>query len=46
MNKEKIRAKAILGLPLSARERACYLLFLATSEEVKVFLDKERGVKQ
>ena len=39
---KRIKSKVILGLPLTARERAYYLLFLATSEEVKLFLAKER----
>lgn len=37
--KEKIRAKAILGLPLTEKERALFLLFYATSEEAKSFLN-------
>ena len=35
------RAKVILGLPLTARERAEYLLFIASEEEVQKFLEKE-----
>lgn len=41
MNKQKIKCKAILGLPLTARERSYYLLFLATDDEVKEFLKNE-----
>lgn len=44
MNKERIRAKAILGLPLTARERAVYLLFIASDKEMREFLARE--VKQ
>lgn len=40
---QKIRAKAILGLPLTAKERATYLLFIATNEEMKAFLRREKG---
>ncbi len=36
--KARIRAKAILGLPLTARERATFLLLIATDEEVNAFL--------
>lgn len=43
MNKDMIRAKAILGLPLTKRERAYYLLFVATSKEMKAFLKSEQG---
>lgn len=42
MNKEKIRAKAMLGLPLNERERATFLLFVATDEEAKTFLKTEK----
>lgn len=42
MNKERIRAKAVLGLPLTERERAAYLLLIATTEEMNDFLAKER----
>lgn len=30
MNKQRIKGKAILGLPLTAKERAIYLLLIAT----------------
>ena len=48
MNEEykKIRAKAILELPLTKKERAIYLLFIATTEEMHEFLDKEKGDKR
>ena len=45
MNKEQIKAKAVLGLPLSDRERAIYLLLLASDEEYKAFLNWEKGGK-
>ena len=40
---ENIRARAILGLPLTKRERATFLLFIATNEEMRAFLARERG---
>jgi hypothetical protein len=39
--KERIRAKALLGLKLTERERAQFLLFIATDEEAKDFLKRE-----
>ena len=42
MNKQKIKCKAILGLPLTARERAVFLLLIATEQEMKEFLKKEK----
>jgi hypothetical protein len=39
--KERIRAKALLGLPLTAKERSQFLLFIATDEEAKDFLKRE-----
>lgn len=41
MNKERIRAKAILGLPLTEKERAVYLLFIASTAAAKEFLKRE-----
>lgn len=41
MNKERIKAKVILGLPLSARERAVYLLLIASVDEMREFLARE-----
>lgn len=38
MNKARIRAKAILGLPLTARERAVYLLLIASVDEMREYL--------
>lgn len=45
MNAEykKIRAKAILGLPMTQKERAIFLLFIASKEEMHEFLNKEKG---
>jgi hypothetical protein len=40
--KERIRAKAILGLPLTQRERAMFLLLIATDKELKDFLAREK----
>lgn len=37
----KIKAKLILNLKLTTKERAYYLLFMATSEEMKEFLRRE-----
>lgn len=39
----KIKCKAILGLPLTQRERALYLLYLSTLEQAKDFLKREKG---
>lgn len=39
----EIKVKAILGFPLTARERAIYLLLIATNEEMKEFLSNEKG---
>lgn len=41
--KQRIRAKAILGLPLTQRERAMFLLLIATDKELKEFLKKENN---
>lgn len=38
---EKIKAKALLGLPLTNQERAIFLLFLATLEQAKEYLQKD-----
>ena len=45
MLKNKIRAKIVLGLPLTKRERAYYLLFISTIEEAKEYLEKEEEQK-
>lgn len=37
----KIKSKVALGLPLTARERATYLLYIATEEEARTFLEAE-----
>ncbi len=39
---ENIKARAGLGLPLTAQERAKYLLFLATVEQATQFLKMEK----
>lgn len=36
-----VKAKALLRLPLTARERAEYLLFIATDEEAHEYLKEE-----
>ena len=41
--KERIRAKALLGLPLTQRERAMFLLLIATDSELRYFLKKEKA---
>lgn len=43
-SKNKIRAKAVLGLPLTAKERATFLLLIATDEEAADFLRREKKV--
>lgn len=43
MNREQIKSKAVLGLPLTDQERAIYLLFIASDEESKAFLIREKG---
>jgi len=40
---EKLRAKALLGLPLTKRERARFLLLVGTKKEIEYFLMKEKG---
>jgi hypothetical protein len=42
--KEIIRARALLGLPLTKRQRAMFILFYGTSEEVEAFLKLEKEV--
>ena len=37
----RIRAKAILGLPLTEKERSMFLLYIATLEKAKWFLRNE-----
>ena len=39
---DKIKCKAKLGLPLTKRERAIYLLFIASDEEAKDYLRREK----
>ena len=38
----KIKSKAVLGLPLTERERSMYLLYIATDEEAKAYLEREK----
>ena len=38
---EKLKAKILLGLPLTERERAVYLLLIASEEEMREFLARE-----
>mgnify|MGYP006974499738 CR=1 FL=1 len=42
MDKERIRAKVKHGLPLTSHEKAVYLLFLSTKEEMQEYLDLEK----
>ena len=42
--KERIKSKAILGLPITNYERSMFLLYIATLEEAKWFLSKEKAV--
>lgn len=37
-----IYAKATLGLPLTAKERAMFLLYIASDEEAMEFLNREK----
>ena len=39
----RIVAKIVLGLPLTAQERATYLLLIATDEEARAFLECEKS---
>ena len=42
IQKAVISAKVELGLKLTPRERAFYLLFVASDEEAKQFIEKEK----
>lgn len=42
MNKEQIITKVKHGLPLASHEKAVYLLFIATAEEMKEYLALEK----
>lgn len=42
--KERIKSKVILQLPLTERERAIYLLLIATDNEAIEFIKKEKEV--
>ena len=41
-NEQRIKAKAEGLIPLSERERARYLLFIANSKQAKKFIDNEK----
>ena len=43
MNTARIKALAILGLPLSAEEEAEYLLLIANDEEFKKYMEAKHG---
>lgn len=45
MNKERIRCKALLGLPLTQREKSMFILLIATDKELEFFLSKEKENK-
>lgn len=40
----QIKTTIILGQPLSQRQRSYYLLFMATPEQAKEYLRKEKAV--
>lgn len=42
MNYDKIKAKAKLRLPLTAKERTIYILFIASQKEVIEYLEYEK----
>lgn len=42
MDKVKIKTKVAFGLPITKKERALYLLFIATVEEMNAFLHSEK----
>ena len=44
--KEIVRRKALLGFKLTERERAMFILFYGTSEEVGWFLKNEHRSKR
>ena len=41
MNKEKIKAKVLLNIPLTEKEKAIYLLFIATIDDAKKYIKRE-----
>lgn len=43
---EKIKNKVKLNFPLTDKERAIYLLYIATDQEAKEFLRKEKELKK
>ena len=40
MSHEKIKAKVLLNLPLTQKEKAIYLLFIANIEQAKEYLKR------
>ena len=44
--RHRIRSKVFCGLPLTARERSIYLLYIATTQEANEFLKMEKGGKE
>lgn len=42
MDIKKLRARALLGLPITAKEEAIFLLFIATYDEAMLYLDYKR----
>lgn len=42
--KKVIRTKLLLQLPLTRKEQAIYLLFLATNEEIKNYKGENYGI--
>lgn len=43
MNTERIKALVTLGLPLSAKEEAEYLLLIANESEFKKYMEVKHG---
>ena len=41
---EQIAKRARLGLPLTERERAIYLLFIASDEEIKEYEERRKEI--
>lgn len=44
MNYNKIKAKAILKLPLTKKEEAIYLLFIASNEQFIEYLNHRNSI--
>lgn len=43
INFNKIKSKALSGLQLTQKERSMFILFIATDEELKYYLEHERN---